>query len=366
MSIQQKTNSSCPPPEKNLNELPSKTFKSKAFELKIFQGEKTIIFQSSEIEDLTGTLYKAELTLEELYKLNDLFTSFKSIEKIFTRFFQRLDESKIVIKKEENKINLTFIIEFMGDKDEAKISLIPEQANIENTVMKLCDKVKEIDILKKEFYDYKNYAENKIKELEKENQNLKNNIELYNSAYISPEEIIKIKSTNLDSHILKLNELILIEKGVLKNLNKKVKKYTLLFRATRDGFRASNFHSKCDGKNNTLTLVETTTGRRFGGFTDAQWDQSSSYKTGSNGFIFSLDKNEIYYNKNQSNNIYCYSAYGPTFGGGHDFYINDSCNSNNSSENSGSSYETNGKKYVLSGNSSFLVQNYEVYQLELQ
>ena len=366
MSIKEKANSSCAPPEKNLNELPSKTFKSKVFELKIFQGEKTIIFHSTEIEDLTGTLYKAELNLEELYRLNDLFNSFKSIEKIFTRFFQKLDESKIIIKKEENKIKLTFIIEFMGDKDEAKISLIPEQANIENTVMKLCDKVKEIDLLKKEFYDYKIYAENKIKELEKENQNLKNNIELYNCAYISPEEIIKIKSANLDSHILKLYQLNLIEKGVLKNLNKKVKKYTLLFRATRDGFRASNFHSKCDGKSNTVTLVETTTGRKFGGFTDAQWDQSSSYKTGSNGFIFSLDKNEIYYNKNSSYNIYGNSGYGPAFGGGYDFYINDSCNSNNSGENSGHSYETNGKQYVLSGNSSFLVQNYEVYQLELQ
>ena len=365
MSIQEKSNSSCAPPEKNLNELPSKTFKSKVYELKIFQGEKTIIFHTTEIQDLSGTLYKAELTLEELYKLNDLFNSFKSIEKIFTRFFKKLDESKIVIKKEENKINLTFIIEFMGDKDEAKISLIPEQANIENTVMKLCDKVKEIDILKKEFYDYKNYAEKKIKELENENQNLKNNIELYNRVYLSPEEIIDFKEKNIDSHILKGYELYLIEKGVLNNLNKKVKKYTLLFRATRDGFRASNFHSKCDGKSNTVTLVETITGRRFGGFTDAQWDQSSNYKTGSNGFIFSLDKNEIYYNKNNSYNIYGNSSYGPTFGGGHDFYINDSCNSNNSGENSGHSYETNGKKYTLTGNSSFLIQDYEVYQLEL-
>ena len=364
MSIQEKSNSSCAPPEKNLNELPSKTFKSKVFELKIFQGERTIIFHSTEIEDLTGTLYKAELTLEELYKLNFLFSSFKSIEKIFTRFFQKLDESKIVIKKDENKINLTFVVEFMGDKDEAKISLIPEQANIENTVMKLCDKVKEIDILKKEFYDYKNYAENKIKELEKENQNLKNNIEFYNKVYLSPEEINRLKSFNLDSQILKLYELNLIEKGVLKNLNKKAKKYTLLFRASRDGFRASNFHSKCDGKSNTVTLVETKTKRRFGGFTDAQWNQSGNYQTGANGFIFSLDNNEIYYNKDNRYNIYCNSSYGPAFGRGLDFYINDSCDSNDSGENSGKSYETNGKSHPLSGNSSFLVQDYEVYQLE--
>ena len=68
---------------------------------------------------------------------------------------------------------------------------------------------------------------------------------------------------------------------------------------------------------------------------------------------------------NNSYNIYGDSSYGPAFGG-LDFYINDSCNSNNSGDNSGHSYETNGKKYVLSGSSSFLVQDYEVYQLELQ
>ena len=349
--------------EKNLNELPSKTFKSQEFELTIYQGERKIIFRCSEIKDLSGTLYKAELTLDELYKLNNLLRGFQSIESIFTDFFQNFDESKIIFKKEDNKIIVTFIIEFMGNKKEAKISLTPEKPDLNVTVMKLCDKVKEIDLLKTEF-------ENKIKELEKENQNLKNNLEYYHKVYLSPEQLNKIKTSNIDSQILKLydsNELNLIEKGVQKNLKKKINKYTLLFRASRDGYSASNFHSKCDGKSNTVTLVETMTGRRFGGFTDDQWDQSSSYKTGPNGFIFSLDNNEIYYNKDNQYNIYGNSSYGPSFGGGHDFYICDSCNSsNNSYDNSGHSYETNGKKYALAGSNSFLVRDYEVFQLELQ
>ena len=301
--------------EKNLNELPSKTFKSQEFELTIYQGERKIIFRCSEIKDLSGTLYKAELTLDELYKLNNLLRGFQSIESIFTDFFQNFDESKIIFKKEDNKITATFIIEFMGNKKEAKISLTPEKPDLNVTVMKLCDKVKEIDLLEK-----------KIKELEKENQNLKNNLEYYHKVYLSPEQLNKIKTSNIDSQILKLydsNELNLIEKGVQKNLKKKIIKYTLLFRASKEGYRASNFHSKCDGKSNTVTLVETMTGRRFGGFTDDQWDQSSSYKTGPNGFIFSLDNNEIYYKKNNQYNIYCHSGKGPTFGGGHDFYIND-------------------------------------------
>ena len=215
MMSQEDANSTQEHQEKNLNELPSKTFKSKEFELTIYQGERKIIFRSSEIRDLSGTLYKAELTLDELYGLNDLFRGFKSIERIFNRFFQRLDESKITIKKEDNKIIVTFIIIFMEDKDEAKISLIPEKPDLNTTVMKLCDKVKEIDILKKEF-------ENKIKELEKENKNLKDNIELYNKVYFPPEEINRLKSINIDSHILKIYEINLIEKGVQKNLKKKL------------------------------------------------------------------------------------------------------------------------------------------------
>ena len=41
---------------------------------------------------------------------------------------------------------MTIIIEFMGEKNEANIILMP---NIDNIVMKLCEKVKEIDTLKK-------------------------------------------------------------------------------------------------------------------------------------------------------------------------------------------------------------------------
>ena len=389
MSTPKEINSNSAPPERSLNELPLKTFKLKDLELKIFQGEKSIIYHATEIEDLTGTLYKAELNLEELYNLNSIFRAYTSIEKVFTRFFQKLVESKIVIKKEENKITLTIIIEFMGEKDEAKIILIPEKTTIDNIVMKLCDKVKEIDNLnkiiveqkniiekqQKEFSDFKNYSENKFKELEalkKESESLKSNIEFYNGKYMTPEEYNKLKEKvakfkeAIGSNIMRYNELNLIETGVQKKLKKKIKKYTLLFKASRDGYRASNFHSKCDGYNNTLTLVETQFGRRFGGFTDAQWDQSSNYKTGSNGFIFSFNEKEIYYNKDSNYNIYGNSGYGPCFGGGHDFYINDNCNTSKSGENSGHSYETNGKKYALSGSSNFIVKDYEVYQLELE
>lgn len=374
-------------PGKSLNELPSKTFKLKDFELKIFQAENSIIVHVTENKDYSNTLYNAELSLDELVKLNRrIFRAFESIEDVFTEFFKTLGENNITIKKEENKINLTIIYEFLGTQ-EAKIILNPKKPSAEETIPKLCDKVKEIDSLnliideqkktiekiKKDFNDYKNYVENKFKELEKkESENLKYNIKYNDGYYLNSDEINKYKvefpkfKENVNSDIMKYFDLNLIEKGIKKKQNKTIKKLTLLFRASRDGYSYSNFHSKCDGKVNTLILVETTNRRRFGGYTECQWDQSNSYKTGPYSFIFSFDNKKIYYSKNGTNSIYGSSSYGPYFGGSPDFYINNNCNSNNSYESLGNSYENDGKKYPLTGSNNFLVSDYEVYLLELE
>ena len=139
------------PPAKSLNQLPFKDFKLKDFNLKIFQGENSIIYHAKQVEDLADTLYKGESSLKELHNMKRIFKQFESIEEVFTLFFQVFDESKIEIKKEDNKVTLAFMIEFLGKKDEVKITLAPEEAKIDAIVMKLCDKVKEIDNLKKEF-----------------------------------------------------------------------------------------------------------------------------------------------------------------------------------------------------------------------
>ena len=39
----------------------------------------------------------------------------------------------------------------------------------------------------------------------------------------------------------------------------------LIYRASRDGFGADEFHSKCDGKRDTLSIIQTTNGYVFGG-----------------------------------------------------------------------------------------------------
>jgi hypothetical protein len=48
--------------------------------------------------------------------------------------------------------------------------------------------------------------------------------------------------------------------------------FNLLWRDSRDGFTAGQFHLRCDGQANTLTLISDTDGNVFGGFTPVKWE----------------------------------------------------------------------------------------------
>ncbi len=50
-------------------------------------------------------------------------------------------------------------------------------------------------------------------------------------------------------------------------------KIVRLYKASSNGFGASDFHKFCDNKGPTLTLIKTTAGHTFGGFTTISWDQ---------------------------------------------------------------------------------------------
>jgi hypothetical protein len=51
----------------------------------------------------------------------------------------------------------------------------------------------------------------------------------------------------------------------------RTKRFNLLWRGRRDGFIAKEFHRRCDGRANTLTLILDTKGNVFGDFTPVEW-----------------------------------------------------------------------------------------------
>jgi hypothetical protein len=110
-------------------------------------------------------------------------------------------------------------------------------------------------------------------------------------------------------------------------------KFTLLYRGIRDGFGSRDFHSKCDGHKNTLTVCKAKGSKFiFGGFTTADWKSSDYRKTDPNAFIFSLTNKEnkpvkMRINPNHTDMaIYCDDGYGPSFGDGRDIKLANNAN----------------------------------------
>jgi hypothetical protein len=93
--------------------------------------------------------------------------------------------------------------------------------------------------------------------------------------------------------------------------------------AGRDGFTAQEFHLRCDGCANTLTLISDTDGNVFSGFTPVEWESGNEWK-GDNSlwsFLFMLKnphcvpprKFALKAEKKQ-NSIECYSGDCAVFG----------------------------------------------------
>jgi hypothetical protein len=126
-------------------------------------------------------------------------------------------------------------------------------------------------------------------------------------------------------------------------------KLELLYRASRDGWSSTDFHSKCDNHRHTVTVIKCTGGNVFGGYTDVPWTSShecDAYQSSSNAFIFALQYPSgvapvkmplLQYQYGRA--ICRYQYYGPTFGGGHDILIADNANSNSNSRTNIFSYQ---------------------------
>ena len=145
----------------------------------------------------------------------------------------------------------------------------------------------------------------------------------------------------------------------------------LLYRASRDGFAADRFHAKCDNRARTLTLIKTTNGCVFGGYTEAIWNKHSAYKRDDKAYLFSLvnkSRQPIRMPiKNAEYAIYCDEEYGPTFGCGHNIHVSSNSNVNMESYSSlGHSYAfslATHRSSFLAGSFNFRTTEIEVFQL---
>ena len=155
-------------------------------------------------------------------------------------------------------------------------------------------------------------------------------------------------------------------------------KFKLLYRASEDDFCSNVFHSKCDEKPNTLTILKASESLFiFGGFTTKSWDGNSGYKTDPNAFLFSLtNKDNLPCKMNIDTNKYysaiiCNSDFGPIFGVGDIQILSHANKSKSSFSNLGNTYKhlkyekrTNEAHSFLAGSKYFQLSEIEVYQKE--
>jgi hypothetical protein len=156
------------------------------------------------------------------------------------------------------------------------------------------------------------------------------------------------------------------------------KTVSLLWRGSRDGFSAADFHSRCDGRPNTLTLILDRKGNIFGGFTPAAWESPRRrwiYKRDCSfrSFLFTL-KNphnlspRRFRLKDEQRAIYCCGACGPVFGHGYDLFVADNCYTTAHSHSGffGASYENDSgipAEALFTDSHFFVVQEIEVFEL---
>ncbi len=182
-----------------------------------------------------------------------------------------------------------------------------------------------------------------------------------------------LSQVNFTSAILSNKQL----KALIKLCNfSESQKWKLIYKASEDGFAAVNFHSKCDGKKNTLTVIKSSNGNVFGGFCQEQWSSDGNWKTDPNAFIYSLinkdSKPLLMKCSSTQHAVYCNPGYSATFGGGHDIFIANNANTNTASySNIGHSYKhpqftsgSNEAKTFLAGTYNFTPTEIEVFMKE--
>jgi len=233
-----------------------------------------------------------QLLLDVDKQYNDKFyyeDIIKKTEKLPKKVKASLEKGKLIDeqwKNENNKIN----------------SLINDCLNIENNINEINDinnKKEKINSLKIEF---------EFQSDSKEINELLNEIKKFGKLELE-------RKYKIDSKIInKKEEIELLEKRLTSKGQNKNAIFNLLYRASRDGDDPKIYHKKCDGKANTICLIQTIKGCIFGGYTEVMINSNESDYKDPNSFVFSFNKMKIYENiKKDKEAVNHSSTWGPIF-----------------------------------------------------
>ncbi|PKK70108.1 BTB-domain-containing protein [Rhizophagus irregularis] len=175
--------------------------------------------------------------------------------------------------------------------------------------------------------------------------------DIYDSTLINPQHF-----AIFSSWIEKENDSHYNARNIPYNFN-------LLYRASRDGNTAADFHKKCDNKGATIVIAKVTDSEQIvGGYNPLFWNEKcNTNKSTNDSFIFTLTDRtnfqtaKVSYSNGDPNSIQNYSVHGPVFGAT-DLYENNG--SNWCSKSDSISYPKIDEMPI----GKFYVDDYEVFQ----
>ena len=240
-------------------------------------------------DNLVKNIFSNKFTIELIQK-NKYFCQFDNLKEICEEFLERIEKDKMFLIEETNSLIISIPLPSSKIKD--FIFILNKEEKTDNEIIQ--DLIKIIVEQK-----------NEITKLKNELNDFKTEMSFLCKNYI----------TNLDSIIINNN----LENSMLKNwINPKKKiKANLLYRLTRDGSEISTFHSLCDNKGATLTLMNIKINEhKIGFFINKSFDCYSGWKKDDDSFLFNLNQNKKYKKiLSNSNAFYCGQNCGPSVNG---------------------------------------------------
>ena len=381
------------------------------------QADSTLNYQMNKLEnDINILRPEQEKITNELKKVLDQAEKYKQENEANKQEITLLtNENKILKTENENLRNELKKYQENYDKINNDFTSLQKDAGA------LQEQNTELLRLKEAYEKEMQNIQNNIEQLTKDNEALKQNLELasnQNEALINEinmlksnqqklnnnEEEIKHLMEELDAYKIKAQENDLLKKKIeemeyqiqvmqehqeeddvkevkgdiihdmneLEMITKKINKenkriiINLLYKASADSDSAAVFHNKCDEANNTIVLVETKDGKRFGGYTTKSWKGNCVEKPDPEAFIFSFDKMKTYDNIPGDDAIGCYPKFGPIFLGCQIKIFDNAFTRGGTTFEKELNFNTEEDYELTGGSRTFEVKDVEVYEVIIE
>ena len=381
------------------------------------QADSSFNYQMKQLENDNNTIRaEQEKISNELKRVLDQAEKFKQENEMLKQENSLLNKENTSLKNENENLR-NELNQYKEEYDKIK----KEFTSLQNDTVNIQEQNKELLKIKETYENQIQIAQNNLEQLTKDNETLKQNFTLLskqNESLITEnnslknaqqksqysDEEIKNLMEELSAYRLKAQENELLKKQleelqyqiqvlqerqeeddvkevkgdiihdmnelemITKKINKENKRIiiNLLYKASADSDSAAVFHEKCDGANNTIVLVETTDGKRFGGYTTKSWRGNCIEKADTDAFIFSFDKMKTYDNIPGDDAIGCYPKFGPIFLGCQIKIFDNAFTKGGTTFEKELNFNTEEDYELTGGNRTFGVKDIEVYEVIIE